>query len=143
MEGDRMNITAHLVNRQATQTVNVKTGEREHTLSIPTKPDGFGSLANGGELLLLALATCYCNDLYREARKRGLTIDGVDIEVMGEYSGEGEPVGSIRYKETAWTTSPKEQVFEVMTHTDTVAEIQNTLRKSAEIALIECVVHAE
>ena len=52
-----MHITAHVVNRQAGNTVNLKSGEREHTLTIPTKPDGSGFLANGGELLLLALAT--------------------------------------------------------------------------------------
>jgi len=133
-----MHITAHVVHRQASNTVNLKSGEREHTLTIPTKPDGSGFLANGGELLLLALATCYCNDLYREARRRELTIDGVDVEVMGEYTGEGEPVGSICYRATAWTSSAKEKVFEVMTHTDTVAEIHNTLRKAAEIQLIQC-----
>jgi organic hydroperoxide reductase OsmC/OhrA len=136
-----MQITAHVVNRQGSHTAHLKSGEREHTLSIPTKPDGFGSLANGGELLLLALATCYCNDLYREARKRGLAISGVDVEVMGEYTGEGQALESIRYRATAWSSSTREKVFEVMTHTDTVAEIQNTLRKAAEIALIECVVH--
>lgn len=137
-----MHITAHVVNRQGSHTANLKSGEREHTLSIPSKPDGQGSLANGGELLLLALATCYCNDLYREARRQGLTIDAVEVEVMGEYTGEGEPVGSLRYRATAWTSSAKEKVFEVMTHTDTVAEIHNTLRKAAEIQLIQCEVHA-
>jgi organic hydroperoxide reductase OsmC/OhrA len=137
-----MHISAHVVNRESSNTVNLKSGEREHTLTIPTQPDGFGSVANGGELLLLALATSYCNDLYREARRRGLAIEGVEVEVMGEYTGEGEPVSSLRYRATAWTSSPKEMVFEVMTHTDTVAEIQKTLRSAAEIQLIQCEVHA-
>ena len=136
-----MNIAAHVVNHGANLTVLLKSGGREHSISIPTRPDGSGSLITGGELLMMALATCYCNDLYREARKLGLEIGGVDVEVMGEYAGEGQPLESIRYRATAWTSSAKEKVFEVMTHTDTVAEIQNTLRKSAEIALTECVVH--
>jgi len=136
-----MNITAQIVNRQASHTVHLKSGEREHAITIPPKPDGYGSLLNGGELLMLALATCYCNDLYREARKQGLEIEGVDVEVMSEYTGEGQPLDSIRYRATAWSKSPREKVYEVMTHTDTVAEIQNTLRKAAEIALTECVVH--
>jgi len=138
-----MNIRAHVVNRQASHSVHLKSGEREHSLSIPSKPDGFGSLANGGELLLLALATCFCNDLYREARKQELEIEGVEVEVMGEFTGEGLPLESIRYRATAWSSSPRERVFELMTHTDTVAEIQNTLRKASEVALIECVVHEE
>ena len=136
-----MNITAHVVNRQTTHTVQLKSGEREHNLTMQPKPDGSGSMITAGELLMMALATCYCNDLYREARKRGLDISGVDVEVMGEYTGEGQPVESIRYRATAWSPSAKEKVFEVMTHTDTVTEIQNTLRRAAEIVLTECVVH--
>ena len=33
------------------------------------KSPGRGSAVNGGEFLVLALATCYCNDLYREAER--------------------------------------------------------------------------
>jgi organic hydroperoxide reductase OsmC/OhrA len=32
---------------------------REHSLETPPRSGGFGSNANGGELLFLALATCY------------------------------------------------------------------------------------
>jgi uncharacterized OsmC-like protein len=136
-----MNITAHVVNRQTSHLVQLKSGEREHSFSMSPKPDGFGSLVTGGELLMMALATCYCNDLYREARRRGLEIAGVEVEVMGEYIGEGLPLESIRYRAMAWTPATREKVFELMTHTDAVAEILNTVRKSAEIALTECVVH--
>jgi len=137
-----MNITANVINRRGSHAVQLKTGEREHSLSIPPKPDGFGSYASGGELLLLALATCYCNDLYREARKQELTIDAVNVVVMGEYAGEGMPVESIRYRATVTTQAPRERVFELMTYVDTVAEIQNTLRRASEIALIQCEVHS-
>ena len=35
---------------------------------------------NRGELLFLALATCYCNDLYREAEKLGIDVREVNVE---------------------------------------------------------------
>jgi organic hydroperoxide reductase OsmC/OhrA len=138
-----MHLMAHVVNRQSSQTVRLKTGEREHSLMIPSRPDGFGSVANGGELLLLALATCYCNDLYREAHKHGLAIDAIDVEVAGEYSGEGQPIRGISYRAAAWTSSPKDRdkVFELMTYTDSVGEIQRTLRRGTDIALTKCEVH--
>jgi organic hydroperoxide reductase OsmC/OhrA len=44
-----------------------------------------------GELLCLALATCYCNDVYREASRRGLAIRGVEVGVAAEFGGRGEP----------------------------------------------------
>jgi organic hydroperoxide reductase OsmC/OhrA len=139
--GEVVKITANVINRQGSHAVHLKSGEREHSLSIPPKPDGFGSYASGGELLLLALATCFCNDLYREARKQELRIDGVDVEVMGEYTGEGAPLESIRYRATVTTQAPRERVFELMTYVDSVAEIQNTLRRASEIALFQCEVH--
>jgi organic hydroperoxide reductase OsmC/OhrA len=47
----------------------VATERRRQTLPVPAKTGG-GSAVNGGELLFAALATCFCNDVYREAKKR-------------------------------------------------------------------------
>jgi uncharacterized OsmC-like protein len=48
-------------------------------------------------LLFLALATCFCNDIYREAAKR-LKVQSVEVIVSGEFGGEGEPGSNIEYK---------------------------------------------
>jgi hypothetical protein len=40
------------------------TSAAKHSLAIPPNAIGFGSRANGGEFL--ALATCYCSDVYRQ-----------------------------------------------------------------------------
>jgi uncharacterized OsmC-like protein len=53
---------------------------------------------NGGELLFLALATCYCNDVYREAAKRGIQVDGVEVTVSGDFEAEGSPAQRVRYR---------------------------------------------
>ncbi len=52
---------------------------------------------NGGELLLLSLATCFCNDIYREADKKGIIITRVSVEVSGEFAAEGQPGINISY----------------------------------------------
>jgi hypothetical protein len=62
-----MKISARVANSQGRHDVTLHTNDAVHNLSIPPKPGGFGSSANGGELLFLALADCCCNDLYREA----------------------------------------------------------------------------
>ena len=67
-----MRISARVQNSQGQHQVSLATNDTVHSLSIPPKPTGFGSSANGGELLFLALATCYCNDIYREADIRTL-----------------------------------------------------------------------
>jgi len=44
------------------------------------------------------LAICYCNDIYREARKRGIDLQEGHVEVSGEFGGEGEAARNIRYR---------------------------------------------
>jgi uncharacterized OsmC-like protein len=78
-----MRIKAHVRNSAGRHDVTLSTNEHVHSIAIPPKPAGFGSSASGGELLFLALATCYCNDIYREAAKRGIQIEGVGVEVEG------------------------------------------------------------
>jgi uncharacterized OsmC-like protein len=133
-----MNISARVTNQPGEPTVVVQTNERRQSLTIPPKADGFGSSVNGGELLFLALATCYCNDLYREGRKRGIEIAKVDVEVSGEFGAEGAPAKNIRYRASVDANAPREAILELMRYTDTVAEIQNTLRASSPVILDEC-----
>jgi len=85
-----MKISATVANTRGEHAVVVRTEGSEKSLAIPPKVDGSGSSVNGGELLFLALATCYCNDIYREARKRRIEIERVKVEVTGEFGGEGE-----------------------------------------------------
>jgi organic hydroperoxide reductase OsmC/OhrA len=93
---ERMKISAGLANQKDKHEVTLETNGRQHSLVISPKSEGSGSSTNGGELLFLALATCYCNDLYREAAKRGIEIEGLQVKVAGEFGGEGEPVRTLR-----------------------------------------------
>src|SRR5215470_3994390 len=85
-------ISAQAINYQGNHQVILKTNDNEHALTIAPKADGFGSSVNGGELLFLALATCYCNDIYREAAKRNLVVKRVEVQVTGEF---GDAPGSV------------------------------------------------
>jgi uncharacterized OsmC-like protein len=133
-----MNISARIENSFGSHSVVLATNGREHALTISPKPDAPGSRVNGGELLFLALATCYCNDLYREARKRNIEIKSVCVEVTGEFGEEGEGARNIRYRAMVDSSTSRENILELMRHTDTVAEIQNTLRVSNRIELADC-----
>lgn len=133
-----MNISARIANKKGEHRVSLKTDERGHSLMIPPKPDGFGSSVNGGELLFLALATCYCNDIYREARRRGIDIQNVEVEVTGEFGSAGEAAPNISYRASVAAKAPEDEVLDLMRHTDAVAEIQNTLRRSSPIVLSQC-----
>jgi organic hydroperoxide reductase OsmC/OhrA len=82
----------------------VRSGDDEKVLVIPAKQEGSGSSINGGELLFLALATCYCNDIYREAKERGVEVVSVEVEVTGRLGSKGAAAEDIQYRATV--TSP-------------------------------------
>ncbi len=106
-------------------------------LALPPKPDGTGFYANGGELLFLALATCFCNDLYREAKKTNLVIESVEVLVSGEFGLEGEPARGISYQVKVHAPQlTATQITALVAQTDRLAEIHNTLREGIEVKLM-------
>ncbi len=114
---------------------SVETSGRLQTLAISGKPGGQGSSVNGGELLLLALATCYCNDIYREAAAKGLRIDSVEVKVQGLFGGRGDPARDISYEVSVESPEAQDEVQNLLRETDAVAEIQNTLRQGFAVML--------
>ncbi len=130
-----MKISARVEHSKDNHQVVLQTNDNIHSIVIPPKPNGYGSSANGGELLFLALATCYCNDIYREAAKRDIKVERVEVEVNGEFGAEGEPGKNINYRVRIFADAPAEEVRELMKFTDTVAEIQNTLRVANTVTL--------
>ena len=130
-----MKITARVENAQDQHEVTLATDSVRHTLSIPPKKTGMGSSASGGELLFLALATCYCNDIYREAAKRGIEVKSVEVEVTGEFGAAGEPARDVTYRAKVEARASEKEIRDLMTHTDRIAEIQNSLRLGTKVTL--------
>lgn len=132
-----MEISAKIENSKSSHQVTFKTNNNVHSITIPPKSTGYGSSANGGELLFLALATCYCNDIYREAAKRKIKVERVEVEVHGHFGAEGEPARNVTYQAKVFAQGNEEEIRELMKFTDTVAEIQNTLRIETPVVLRE------
>jgi uncharacterized OsmC-like protein len=112
----------------------LKVGGKEQSLSIPPKSTG-GSSVSGGELLLLAVATCFCNDIYREAAKRNIRVYHVEVDVDCDFEAEGKPATNVTYRARVKADADEVAVRELLQHTDTVAEIQNTLRAQTSVTL--------
>ena len=136
MRGYMSKISAQVTNYKGSHQVVLKTNNNEHSIVIAPKADAFGSSVNGGELLFLALATCYCNDIYREAAKKNLVVKRVEVEVAGEFGdAPGSSAANIVYSATVEAEASDEEIEALMRHTDTVAEIQNTLRQASGVTL--------
>ena len=130
-----MKISARVKNSKDNHHVTVQTNDNVHSIVIPPKSGGYGSSANGGELLFLALATCYCNDLYREAAKRNIKVEQVEVEVDGDFGAEGEPAKNVTYRAKVAAQASEQEIQDMMRFVDTVAEIQNSLRVVTPIIL--------
>lgn len=130
-----MQMSAHIKSSPNRHEVEVQTDGAAKSLQIAARPSGLGSSINGGELLLLSLATCFCNDIYREAAKRKISISDVYVEVTGEFGAEGEPGFNFQYRAHVTADASQRAIEELIDHTDKVAEIHNTLRKGLNVTL--------
>ncbi len=132
-----MKIIAKVENSKDNHQVTLQTNDNVHSIVIPSKSTGYGSSANGGELLFLALASCYCNDIYREAAKHNIKVERVEVNVEGDFGAEGESAKNVIYRAKVFSIASEDDVRELMKFTDTVAEIQNTLRIETPVVLTE------
>lgn len=130
-----MEISATIKNDASGNFVNVETMGQVKSLNIPAKPGGKGSSVNGGELLCLAIATCFCNDIYREAAKRNIVIVSVEVTASGVFAREAEPGNDFRYEARIESNHPRPEIEELIQYVDSIAEIHNTVRRGARLHL--------
>lgn len=132
-----MQIAATVRNSARDHEVAVRTGESTRALAIPPKSNGPGSGVNGGEFLMLALATCYCNDLYREAQRLGIPVDGVEVQAVADFEGIGLAASNIAYRAKVHSPAPAADIERLLRETDAVAEVHNTVRAGIPVQLVD------
>lgn len=130
-----MKVSASIKSNFNHHEVVVQSDDAAKVLQISPKASGYGSSVNGGELLLLSLATCFCNDLYREAGKRNIAVSGVEVLFKGEFTAEGGPGINFSYTAKVSSDAPEAEIKDLIAFTDQVAEIHNTLRKGVPVLL--------
>jgi len=131
-----MEIAAVVTSSVSGHEVFVRTGTSAQSIAVPAKSVGSGSSVNGGEFLMLALATCFCNDLYREAQRLGITIEGAKVEAFAEFPGIGLAATNIRYHAKVQSPAPASEIARLLRETDAVAEVHNTVRTGTPIKLL-------
>jgi putative redox protein len=109
-------------------------GERTLTIDRPKEGGGMGLGFNGGQLLFLAIAACYSNDIWREAAKMGIEVKSVDVDVEGEF-GESGRAQNVTFSVRVEADASEDEIRKLVEHTDRVAEIHNSLRMGTEVRL--------
>jgi organic hydroperoxide reductase OsmC/OhrA len=132
-----MQITATVASSAGRHQVTVRTGGVSQSLLVAPKENGRGSSINGGEFLMLALATCYCNDLFREAARLGIPIEGAEVQASGEFAAVGLAASNISYSAKVYSSAPTGDVQRLLRETDAVAEVHNTIRSGVPVRLVQ------
>ena len=106
-----MKIAARVSNTSSSHSVEVETDGRKQSIAIVPKSVGRGSGINGGEL------------------------QDVEVEVTGTFGNPGEPARDIRYRVQVHANAPQSTIDDLIRATDSVTEIQNTLRAGCAVRL--------
>ncbi len=130
-----MQVRATLSNTVTEHTLVTSAGSDENPLAIDAKTGARGSAVNGGELLCAAVATCFCNDLFREAGAFDLEVIDITVRVRAEFGGPGDPARHICYTVEVTAVGEEHAIRDLVRHTDSVAEIHNTLRLGMTVLL--------
>lgn len=101
----------------------------------PAAAGGGGLGFNGGQLLYLAIAACYSNDLYREAATEGIELTRVAVTVDGDFPGRGTPSTPVAVDIELTGRAPRDDLERLLSLVDDLAEIPASLRGGTEVAL--------
>ena len=101
----------------------------------PADAGGQGLGFNGGQLLYLAIGGCVSNDLFREASARGIRLTDVRVRIVGDFDGDPAVSGDVAYDVVVAGDASDEQLQELVSHVDAIAEIPNSLRRGTPVTL--------
>lgn len=128
-----MQVSARVRNFSHDHEVVLATEGTQQRLAVHARATGGGSAVNGGELLMAALATCYCNDLYREAARLGIAIHGCEVVASARFNGVGSAAESVVYAVKVDSPAAPGKIEFLLAETDRLAEIHNTLRSGCPV----------
>ena len=74
-----------------------------------------------------------CNDLYREAERLGIEIDGCEVTATAHFNGIGLAAESVTYAARIESRASPEQMQHLLSETDRLAEVHNTLRAGCPV----------
>ncbi len=131
-----MEIVAYVRNTGTFHEASVSSDGTRRAVQVPARDAGRGSAVNGGEFLMLALATCFCNDIYREAGRLKILVEAVEVEARAEFSGIGLAASNITYRARISSPAPEADLAALLRQTDAVAEVQNTVRSGIPVSLV-------
>lgn len=127
--------TIHIRTLHGSSTAVGWAGSHTVTIDRPQAAGGQGLGYGGGQLLLLSVGACYCNNLFYAAEERGLTIKSVAIEVTGRWTEEPMVSEGIVISPKVEAEASEAEILDLMTHANDVSTVGNSLRQGVSVTL--------
>ena len=109
----------------------------EHAVRFPHRWTGEGVTVEaeftGGHLLHLAAAGCVLNDVYREAARLDMQLDGVRVSAGGGFDLDSWGSTGIDYSVRLSSPASGDELARLLDVVDEVAEIPRALRAGARV----------
>jgi len=91
----------------------------------------------GGHLLHLAVAGCVLNDVYREAARRGIEVDGVRVSATGGFDTTTWRSTGIAYAVEVDAAADDTVIEALLDAVDRAAEIPLAIRAGGEVTRLQ------
>jgi uncharacterized OsmC-like protein len=92
---------------------------------------------SGGHLLHLAIAACVSNDLFREAKARGIVLTRVRVTADGGFEGYPSRSTGVEYRIEVESQASRAALRDLVARVEDVAEIPSALRLGAVVRLAD------
>jgi hypothetical protein len=83
----------------------------------------------------MAIGGCYSNDIYREAAKRGIKVHSVQLTAQADWGGDPVRARNVAFSVVVDADADESAILDLIKHTDSVAEIPNSLGMGTEVKL--------
>ena len=87
----------------------------------------------GAHLLHLAAAGCVLNDVFREAQRMGVPVDGVRVTAGGGYETDTWRSTGVSYTVEVDSPAAPDEIAALLATVDSVAEIPKAIRAGASV----------
>ncbi len=110
-------------------------GNQTITIGRPEGVGGDGLGYKGGQVLVLAVGTCFYNNLYYAADERGIKIRNVEIEVTSEWTKEPKVSSGISVSVKVEAEADLAEIQELINYVDRVSTVSNSLRQGTTVSI--------
>jgi putative redox protein len=110
-------------------------GKQTITIGRPEGVGGDGLGYSGGQVLVLAVGTCFYNNLYYAADERGINIRSVELEVSSGWTEEPKVSSGIVINAKVEADASPADIEELIHQANHVSTVSNSVRQGTTVSM--------